>query len=143
MHPSTKPQPSSDRQSCYRCGKSPGHANAQCPAREVTCHACGKRVSTTRSASVDYRYKVSRHSGFVALSSTFLHSGRAFRHHQAEQTPSCPFFPETVPHTPHTPTPTHHPNQVSLHWGSPERPESPKHSQGAHTCPYTHTRPYH
>ncbi|KAK0150891.1 Gag-Pol polyprotein [Merluccius polli] len=43
MHPSAKPQPSSDRQSCYRCGKSPGHANAQCPAREVTCHACGKR----------------------------------------------------------------------------------------------------
>ena len=40
---SAKPQPSSDRQTCYRCGKSPGHAKAQCPAKDVTCHTCGKR----------------------------------------------------------------------------------------------------
>lgn len=42
-HSAVKPQPSSVRQTCYRCGKSPGHAKAQCPARDITCHTCGKR----------------------------------------------------------------------------------------------------
>lgn len=43
-HSSAKPQPSSStRYTCYRCGKSPGHAKALCPARDVTCHTCGKR----------------------------------------------------------------------------------------------------
>lgn len=43
-HSSAKQQPSSlDCQTCYRCGKSPGHAKAQCPARDATCHTCGKR----------------------------------------------------------------------------------------------------
>lgn len=32
-HPSPKPQPPSHRRKCYRCGKSPGHAKVQCPAR--------------------------------------------------------------------------------------------------------------
>lgn len=34
-----------DRQSssCYRCGKSPGHGKWQCPAKDVTCHTCGKK----------------------------------------------------------------------------------------------------
>ncbi|KAF3854286.1 hypothetical protein F7725_022341 [Dissostichus mawsoni] len=198
MHPSTKPQPSSDRQSCYRCGKSPGHANTQCPAREVTCHACGKRgrmllsvlgryreslckgeqviqedvyvvnylnvallsrpasvklklvyradsidksemeESYPKSASVDYRYKVSRHSGFVALSSTFYivdgPSGtiRRNRHHLVP-------FPETVPHTPHTPTPSTPPQPGEPTLGSPERPESPKQTPKGHTPVRTHT----
>nr|XP_061786511.1 uncharacterized protein LOC133577033 [Nerophis lumbriciformis] len=49
-HSAAKPQPTSDRQTCYRCGKSPGHAKAQCPARDVTCHTCGKRGHYNKAA---------------------------------------------------------------------------------------------
>lgn len=32
-----------NEKSCYRCGKTPAHAKVQCPAKDVTCHTCGKR----------------------------------------------------------------------------------------------------
>ena len=38
-NPSTHP-PSSR---CYRYGKSPGHTQKNCPAKDVTCHKCSKR----------------------------------------------------------------------------------------------------
>lgn len=39
----TKSKASTDRQQCYRCGKTPAHGKWQCPAKEVTCHTCGKK----------------------------------------------------------------------------------------------------
>lgn len=28
---------------CHKCGKSPSHPKAHCPANAVLCHACGKK----------------------------------------------------------------------------------------------------
>lgn len=42
-HTSTKSKAPQDLQSCYRCGKSPGHGKWQCPARDETCHTCRKK----------------------------------------------------------------------------------------------------
>ena len=32
-----------NRSQCTRCGRSPAHGRQHCPAREETCHACGKK----------------------------------------------------------------------------------------------------
>ena len=37
----TSTHPPSNR--CDRCGKSPGHARTNCPAKDATCHKCSKR----------------------------------------------------------------------------------------------------
>ena len=40
----TRPQPSASKPTmCSRCGRSPTHSRQQCPAKEETCHKCGKR----------------------------------------------------------------------------------------------------
>lgn len=31
------------RQSCFSCGAKPAHPRSQCPAKDVTCHKCGKK----------------------------------------------------------------------------------------------------
>ena len=31
------------RQSCFCCGAKPAHPRSQCPAKDVTCHKCGKK----------------------------------------------------------------------------------------------------
>ena len=41
--PSQQSQSSSPSNSCSRCGRFPGHPRQQCPARDETCHKCGKR----------------------------------------------------------------------------------------------------
>ena len=41
--PATKSKAPTDCQQCYRCGKAPAHRKWQCPAKEVTCHTCGKK----------------------------------------------------------------------------------------------------
>lgn len=40
-----KPRPAAQAQPqvCTRCGKAPLHGKGQCPAKDVTCHKCGKR----------------------------------------------------------------------------------------------------
>ena len=35
--------PSTSKNSCSRCGRSPKHPKHQCPAREATCHLCSKQ----------------------------------------------------------------------------------------------------
>lgn len=49
-HPTYKPpaqakftKGKTNEKSCYRCGKIPAHGKGQCPAKDVTCHTCGKR----------------------------------------------------------------------------------------------------
>lgn len=37
------PRQQQNPRKCTRCGKSPPHGKQQCPAREETCHGCGKK----------------------------------------------------------------------------------------------------
>ncbi|XP_061127410.1 uncharacterized protein K02A2.6-like [Syngnathus typhle] len=41
--PKHKMAKSPNESQCYRCGRSPAHGKGQCPAKDVTCHTCGKR----------------------------------------------------------------------------------------------------
>lgn len=40
--PSGKDQEGTRRQSCYCCGAKPAHSESECPAKDATCHRCGK-----------------------------------------------------------------------------------------------------